>query len=105
MIHFPKRSRHTLGQKIDILFLEVIESVFYAMISGGSEKSTCLKKAAKRLDLLKFLLHIAWEIRALDNKKYAIFSEDLDEIGRMLGGWLRKTLKETPPHLFGGERR
>jgi hypothetical protein len=39
--------------------------------------------------LLKFFLQVAWEIKALDNKKYIRLSEKLDEIGKMLGGWLK----------------
>lgn len=54
-----------------------------------------LQKAAAKLDLLKFFLQIAWEIKSLDNKKYILLSEKLDEIGKMLGGWMKKA-QETP---------
>lgn len=102
VVHFPKRSRYTLGQKIEMIFLEVVELVFYASITRDKEKTICLQRAARRFDLLKFLLRIAWEIKAIDNKKYAAFSAQLDEIGRMLGGWFKKALKQTPPLRSGG---
>jgi len=41
--------------------------------------------------LLKFFLRISWEIKAVDNKKYIALSERLDEIGKMLGGWIKTT--------------
>ena len=44
-----------------------------------------------------------WELKDLDDKKYVSISEPLNEVGRMLGGWLRKTEKETP--AGAGERR
>lgn len=48
------------------------------------------------MDLLKFFLQVAWEIGALDNKKYAMISEPLGEAGRMLGGWLKKMSSPKP---------
>jgi len=45
--------------------------------------------ASVKLDLLKFFLQIAWEIKSLDNKKYILLSERLNEIGKMLGGWIK----------------
>jgi len=31
---------------------------------------------------------ILWESKSIDNKKYIILSKQLDELGKMLGGWL-----------------
>jgi len=68
------------------------------------QKIPYLQKAGGKLDLLKFFLQIAWELRALDEKKYISISEHLDEIGRQLGGWHRKLINETPATRTG-ERR
>src|SRR3989344_1175082 len=87
--HFPRDSRQTLGQKIDDLFLEVIENVVKAGYSDKAEKEIFLKRASVKLDLLKFFLQVAWEIKSVDNKKYISLSEKLNEVGKMLGGWLR----------------
>ena len=46
-----------------------------------------LERCISRVDLLKLLLQLAWEIRALDTQKYATLGEALQEVGRMLGGW------------------
>jgi len=54
-----------------------------------------LQKAGIKLDTLKFILQISWEIKALDNKKYIILSEHLNEIGKMLGGWIRGIQNKT----------
>lgn len=88
----PKTSRYTLGQKIDFLFLEVIENTIKAGYSSKIEKEVFLKRTSVKLDLLKFFLQIAWQIKSLEDKKYIRLSEKLDEIGRMLGGWI-KSLK------------
>ena len=89
MLNFTKESRYTLGQKIDSLFLEVIENIIKAGYSDKVEKEIFLKRASVKLDLLKFFLQIAWEIKSLDHKKYINLSEKLNEVGKMLGGWIK----------------
>ncbi|MDO8443792.1 MAG: four helix bundle protein [Candidatus Azambacteria bacterium] len=91
--HFHKKSRHTLGAKIDSLFLDTVELFFIASYLSKPEKIIYLRKASGKFDLLKFFLQIAWEIKSLDNKKYIILSEHLSEIGQMLGGWMRQSTK------------
>ena len=85
--NIPKKLRHTLGEKIDSYFLDTIELLFTASYLGKEQKLPYLQKAGNKLDILKFFLQIAWEIKALDNKKYILLSEHLNEIGNMVGGW------------------
>ncbi|MFH1129687.1 MAG: diversity-generating retroelement protein Avd [Patescibacteria group bacterium] len=94
--NFPKTSRYSLGLKIDSLFIEIIGSLFSASYLSGREKLPILSKASNNLDMLKFFLEVAWEIKLLDNKKYIVISEKLNEIGNMLGGWIRKIITQTP---------
>jgi hypothetical protein len=82
-----------LGTKIDRLFIETTEYIFIASRMSKDQKLPYLQKASAKLDMLKFFLQIAWEIKSLDNKKYIILSEHLDEIGKMLGGWQKQFLK------------
>lgn len=69
------------------------------MISGAlyvkkEEKTLYIKVAIRKTDTLKLLLLMLWETKSLDNKKYLAISEKIDEIGRMLGGWLGQTTKQ-----------
>ena len=92
----PKTARYSLGSKIDTLFIQVIESLVTATYLAKEEKQPFVLKAIAKLDMLKFFLRVAWEIKVVDNKKYTTLSEELDEIGRMIGGWNRQLLgKET----------
>ncbi|MEK7576902.1 MAG: four helix bundle protein [Patescibacteria group bacterium] len=49
-----------------------------------------------KLDMLKFFLQVGWELKALDNKKYIMLIERLNEIGKMIGGWSRGIQNKTP---------
>ena len=83
-------ARYTLGAKIDGALLETIEAVLFASFAAREKKLVYLERAAVKLDLVKFLMQVAWEVKALDNKKYVLISEELAGVGRMLGGWLKK---------------
>jgi len=96
LVHFPKQNRYTLGSKIDKVFLTSIEYCFLASYAPRDSKGILLERAISRVDLLKLLLQLAWEIQALDNKKYARISEQLSGIGRMLGGWKKGLASKTP---------
>lgn len=74
-----------------------MELLFTASYLNKEQKLPYLKRAAIKLDLLKFFLQVSWELKVLNNKNYIILSEKLDEIGKMLGGWIRGIQKETPP--------
>ncbi len=96
--HFPKANRFTLGSKIDDVFLNAIEFCFLASYSRTSEKLLLIDRCISRIDLLKLLLQLAWDIKAIDEKKYVHISELLNEAGRMMGGWRRQTVNKTPEH-------
>jgi hypothetical protein len=97
LTQFPKQNRYTLGNKIDEVFLLAIEYCFLASYASKTTKLVHLERCISRVDLLKLLLQLAWEVRALDTKKYIALSEQLQEVGRMLGGW-KKGLESKTPH-------
>ncbi len=101
--HISKKSRYTLGAKIDSYFLEALENMFIASYLPKEQKLPCLQKATTKLDLLKFFLQISWEIKAIDTKKYIALSGELNEIGRMLGGWQRGIVSKENSAKRGGE--
>ena len=94
--HIPKSSRYTLGEKVDVLFVESIEYLYSAVYAKPDERIRSVVKSATKLDTLKFFLKLAWETKQIDTKKYIALSETLDEIGRMIGGWIRQLSQKNP---------
>ena len=93
----PKTQRYSLGQRIDSLFIEIIEVVATASFLSRQEKLPYVRRAIQKLDTLKILLMVLWETKSLDNKKYGAISTPLDEIGKMLGGWNGQLMKQNSP--------
>ena len=83
----PKIHRHSLGERIDNLFIEIIEFIAIASFLSKEEKLPYVKVAIRKVDTLKVLLMVLWETKSLDNKKYIALSMKMEEIGRRLGGW------------------
>ena len=86
---FPKTKRYTLGQKLENTTLEIFEHLF--SIPLMTDKQERLKIISVKLDLLKVLLRIAKDTQAISNNNYLTLQAFLQEIGKMLGGWLRYT--------------
>lgn len=97
----PKTHRYTLGQRIDTLFIEIIEAIAAASFLSRNEKHPYVRLAIKKMDTLRVLLMILWETRSLDNKKYIALSLKLDEAGKMLGGWNGQLAKQNSPAKAG----
>ena len=93
----PKTHRHTLGGRIDTLFIEAIEAISSATFLSKSEKQPWVRLAIRKLDTLKVLLLVLWETKSLDTKKYAALSLPLEEVGKMLGGWNGQLTKQNTP--------
>jgi len=87
--NLPKKSRYTLGDKIDSRFIQSLELLYMASYQSTADKLPTLDRALSAIDLLKFLLRVSWEIGALDDKKYINISEELKDAARQVGGWRR----------------
>lgn len=57
-------------------------------------KKTTLQDADVRLELLRLFNDISYDLHFVDEKRYRLISEMLNEIGRLLGGWINSQ-KET----------
>jgi hypothetical protein len=90
----PKTHRYTVGERIDSLFIQIIEATSTAGFLSPIEKLPFVRLAIRKLDTLKLLLLVLWETHSLDDKKYIALSEKLDEIGKMLGGWHGQLAKQ-----------
>jgi len=86
-----------MGQKIDLLLTETIEAIAIATFLPGLEKLFHIQNAIRKMDTLKIFLQLLWESKSLDDKKFITLSEKAVEIGRMLGGWYGKVVKQNSP--------
>lgn len=87
----PKKDKYAIGQKIQETTLCLLESLIGATYASKEKKLLYLNQATIKLDLLKILVRLAEEIKSISPKQYLPLQEILQEVGKMLGGWLRST--------------
>ena len=90
----PKQDRYTLWQKCETILLDTLEVLLLASQSSKTEKLSILEKASLNLNMFRIFVRLSKEVKAIDDKKYMMLQTSTDEIGRMLGGWIKST-KET----------
>jgi len=103
-ITLPKVHRYTVGEKIDTLFIEIIEAVSGAAYLPKDKKLPYISLAIRKLNTLTLLLMILWETQSLRDKKYIALSTKIDEAGKMLGGWMGQINKQNSPEAVSRTR-
>jgi hypothetical protein len=93
----PKTQRYSLGNRIDALYIELIEALATATFLVRDEKLPYVRLAIRKLDTIKVLLLVLFDTKAVDIKRFIALSVLLDEIGRMLGGWYGQLTKQNSP--------
>lgn len=86
---FPRAHKGLLGREILRLALDLV--VLLLTANHRTDKVPELEESSARLDALRITLRLAHRLAFLSNKGYEVLSQDLTEIGRMLGGWLKES--------------
>lgn len=84
---FPKMERHVLGAEMRRTMWAVLRLI--VICNKRYHKKTTLQELDGELDLLRSQVRIAMSMGYLDFKKYEHWARLNDEIGRMLGGWVK----------------
>ncbi|MFZ4702991.1 MAG: diversity-generating retroelement protein Avd [Candidatus Methylumidiphilus sp.] len=85
---FPKRVRFTFSDRIENLALDIAEDLVEARYSR--DKQTILRRINLRLEKLRILLRLCHSLRYLPHQGYEHASKSINEVGRMLGGWIKE---------------
>ena len=102
----PKSHRFTFGERVDRLTLDCLELVIEAIYASPDKKAAPLRRANLNLEKLRVFWRLIHERRWISAQQLLFVAQKLDEIGRMIGGWLKSlpdsSKKFRPPD--GGEK-
>lgn len=85
---FPKRVRFTFSERINQLALDIVEDLIEARYTR--DKQVHLRRANLRLEKIRVLLRLSNKLQFLDHKRYEYAMKHINEVGKMLGGWLKQ---------------
>lgn len=84
---FPRDMKFTLGDRIMNILLDALGMLIEA--AYVKDKEPLLRKFSIQLEKTRVLLRLSKDREALSIKKYEYISKEMDELGRMTGGWLK----------------
>lgn len=85
---FPRSYRFVLGDRLINLILDIVEGLIEA--SHRRDKRQVLDGVSITLDRLRFLIRLSQDLQLLNLKRYAYAAGEMNEVGAMLGGWLKQ---------------
>ncbi|MBM3506806.1 MAG: diversity-generating retroelement protein Avd [Alphaproteobacteria bacterium] len=84
---FPCAQKFLLGDRIQTTALDVLERLVEATYTKARARH--LAGANLALEKRRFQCRLAHELRYLDARRYEFAARSLDEIGRLVGGWIK----------------
>lgn len=87
--NFPKSERFRLAKRIDDALFAFHRYLVRSTYDKADVRS-CLAEADIELTLVRGYYQLALELKYTSPKQYQYAAEHLTEIGKLLGGWLKK---------------
>lgn len=88
---FPKSEKYVLGTRIADQMWEIAALIASAVDAQfGSEKIKVMKVADNELRKLRVMVRNAMKLNFLPFQKYEVWSRHSDELGKMIGAWMRQ---------------
>jgi len=84
---FPRQHRFLLGERLERTLYGLLETLIRAKYSR--ERAPLLNDANLKLKILRFQMRLAKDLQCLQVKSYGFAAKQIDEIGKLVGGWLR----------------
>lgn len=85
--HIPKSARYTIGARIENKFLDLLERSYTTYFIEKEKKAEKISECIIIVDMLKYLISVAWEAKLISHKQCEDIATKLNETGKMFGGW------------------
>lgn len=85
---FPREQRFVLAARLQQTVLDFMESLYTA--GSGHDRRQSLQRADVLLKQLRFYLRLSHDLQLLSTRRYEHACRQVEEIGRLLGGWIKK---------------
>ena len=88
---FPRIHRFGLGERVTRLSLDFHESLIAAGLLSGAARQSLLQRADVQLAQLRHHVRLCKDLQLLSLGQYEHAAKMLVELGRLMGGWQKKT--------------
>ena len=84
---FPRSHRFVLGERIERNLYDLLETLIRAKYTR--QRRELLEQANLLLEILRFQMRLAKDLQCLKVESYGFAAKAIDEIGKLVGGWLK----------------
>ncbi len=99
-----RSERFGIGDRIDALWLDLLDALRKTAYAPIDKKLLALDAVIRAVDAVRFFIQIAWESELMAQSHFISLGKDIEEIGRMVGGWKKGILAKNPPPNEDGKR-
>ena len=85
---FPKNKQYSIGSRIEEKILSILESLIKANYTR--DKIDILSNTNIGIEQLRYLIRLCKDLRLLSFRQYEFASKEINEIGKLLGGWIKQ---------------
>ena len=86
---FPRNHRFVLGERIERNLYDLLETLIRAKYTR--QRQELLEQANLLLEILRFPMRLAKDLQCLQVDSYGFATKAIDDIGKLVGGWLRRS--------------
>jgi hypothetical protein len=91
---FPRSQKFVLGDRIEAAALDVLDAPIAATYTRG--RDAMLTNAHLGLERLRVFMRLSRELRLIDGRRYEHAARGLDDVGRLVGGWIKAQHAHAP---------
>jgi hypothetical protein len=86
---FRKEYKYTLGEELQAISWSMLDEIIRINSLPDSDKKSGIKNLSNFFDQFKVRFRLAYEIGLIKDKKFAAAQVQMEEIGKMIGGWAK----------------
>ena len=90
---FPRDQRFLLADKMQTLMCDILEDLIYSSYASKENAVKRLKECNLKLEMLRYYIRLSKDMKYVSIKVYHYLVKRINDIGRMIGGWIRYKLK------------
>ena len=92
---YPKSEKYGLTSEMRKSMFETIRLILYAnKIANRGIRLQTINKIDAEISSQKFFVRFSYKNKYISHSNYFEWSKRLDEIGKIIGGWIKSCLKE-----------
>ena len=95
LIKYPKYEKYALASEVRRNMYQSLKYILYAnKIANKYNRLDILNRLDAEIAMQSFLVRFSYKNRYINTSNYYEWSKRLEEIGKILGGWIKSCLKE-----------